>query len=190
MKLLSNHLCIMFHLRMQRKDGDRNVCRFFIRVTGAKLAVFQSLENGTGRTPVLDGFLYSGHTSLLEAWQHQCWDAPSDRLAFHLFLIEIEQQKTWKMARFECLQDRAIWHMSHTGAWWILRFKPYKPNRSLKTSMLRCSKRQSSFSFVFDWNRASENIKNSTFWVPSKTCFLAHVAHRCLMESSIPAIQT
>ena len=70
MKLLGDHLRIMFHLRMQRKDGDRNVCRFFIRVTGANLAVFQSLENahfGTCRTPVLDGFLYSGHTSLIEA---------------------------------------------------------------------------------------------------------------------------
>ena len=71
----------------------------------------------------------------------------------------------------------------------ILRFQPYKPKRSLKTSMLTCSKRQSSFSFVFDWKRASENIKNSTFWVPSKTCYLAHVAHRCLTDSSIPAIQ-
>jgi hypothetical protein len=67
MKLLGDHLCIMFHLRMQRKDGDRNVCRFFIRVTGANLAVFQSLENGTCRTPVLDGFLYSGHATLIEA---------------------------------------------------------------------------------------------------------------------------
>ena len=127
----------------------------------------------------------SSHTNLIEAWKHQCWDAPKDRVAFHLFLIEIEHRKTSKIARFECLQKRAIWHMSHTGAWWILRFKPYKPNRSLKASMLRCSKRQSSFSFVFDWNRASENINNSTFWVPSKTCYLAHVAHRCLMDSSI-----
>ena len=70
MKLLGGHLSIMFYLRMQRKDGDRNVCRFFIRVTGANLAGFQSLENahfGTCRTPVLDGFLYSGHTSLIEA---------------------------------------------------------------------------------------------------------------------------
>ena len=70
MKLLGDHLCIMFHLCMQRKEGDRNVCRCFIRVTGANLAVFQSLENahfGTCRTPVLDGFLYSGHTSLIEA---------------------------------------------------------------------------------------------------------------------------
>ena len=70
MKLLSDHLCIMVHLRMQRKDGDRNVCPFLIRVTGANLLVFQSLENahfGTCRTPVLDGFLYSGHISLIEA---------------------------------------------------------------------------------------------------------------------------
>ena len=44
-KLLGDHLRIMFHLRMQRKDGDRNVCRFFIRVTGANLPVFRSLEN-------------------------------------------------------------------------------------------------------------------------------------------------
>ena len=54
--------------------------------------------------------------------------------------------------------------MSHTGAWWILGFQPYKPNRSLTTSMLRCSKRQISFSFVFDWKRATGNMKNSTFW--------------------------
>ena len=47
MKLLGDHLRIMFHLRMQRKDGDRNVCRFFIRVTGANLPVFRSLENAT-----------------------------------------------------------------------------------------------------------------------------------------------
>ena len=70
MKLLSDHLCIMFHLRMQRKDGDRNVCPFLIRVTGANLLVFQSLENahfGTCRTLVLDGFLDSSHTNLIEA---------------------------------------------------------------------------------------------------------------------------
>jgi hypothetical protein len=45
MKLLGDHLSTMFYLRMQRKYGDRNVCRFFIRVTGADLPVFQSLEN-------------------------------------------------------------------------------------------------------------------------------------------------
>jgi len=45
MKLLGDHVGIIFHLRMQRKDGDRTVCRFFIRVTGANLPVFQSLEN-------------------------------------------------------------------------------------------------------------------------------------------------
>ena len=70
MKLLSDHLCIMVHLRMQRKDGDRNVCPFLIRVTGANLLVFQSLENahfGTCRTLVLDGFLDSSHTNLIEA---------------------------------------------------------------------------------------------------------------------------
>jgi hypothetical protein len=70
MKLLSDHLCIMFHLRMQRKDGDHNVCRYLIRVTGAKLPVFRSLENahfGTCRTLVLDGFLDSSHTNLIEA---------------------------------------------------------------------------------------------------------------------------
>ncbi len=45
MKLLGDHVGIMFHLRIQRKDGDRTVCRFFIRVTGANLPVFRSLEN-------------------------------------------------------------------------------------------------------------------------------------------------
>jgi hypothetical protein len=107
---------------MQRKHGDRNVCRFFISATGANLPVFQWLKNahfGTCRTLVLDGFLDISHTNLIEAWQHQFWGAPKDRLAFHLFLIENEQQKTWKKALFECLQNRAIWHMSHTGAWWI-----------------------------------------------------------------------
>jgi hypothetical protein len=69
--------------------------------------------------------------------------------------------------------------MSHTGAWWIFRFQPYKPNRSLTTSMLRCSKRQIGFSFVFDWNRASGNMKHSTFFSHWKTLILAHVAHRC-----------
>ena len=70
MKLLSDHLCIMVHLRMQRKDGDRNVCRFFIRVTGANLPVLSALKIvlfGTCRTPALDGFLYSGHRNLIEA---------------------------------------------------------------------------------------------------------------------------
>ena len=71
----------------------------------------------------------------------------------------------------------------------FLRFQPYKPNRSLTTSMLKCSERQISFSFVFDWNRATEDMKNGAFWVPSRSCYLAHVAHRCLMDSSIPAIQ-
>ena len=125
---------------------------------------------GGRRLPLTCSF-NSIHTNLIEAWQHQCWDAPSDRLAFQLFLIEIEHQETWKIARFECLENRAIWHMSHTGAWWIFIFRPYQLNRSLTTSMLRCSKRQISFSFVFDWNRASGNMKNSTFWVPWK-CYV------------------
>ncbi len=107
-----------------------------------KKVMLGGVLRGGRRLPLTYSF-DSSHTNLIEAWRHQCWSAPKDRLAFHLFLIEIEQQKTWKMARFECLQDRAIWHMSHTGAWWILRFQPYKPNRSLTTSMLRC------FSFQF-----------------------------------------
>ena len=70
MKLQGDHSSIMFHLRMQRKDGDRTVCRFFIRVTSANLPVFQSLENAhfdTCRTPVLDGFFDFSHTNLIEA---------------------------------------------------------------------------------------------------------------------------
>ena len=43
MKLLGDHLCIMFHLRMQRKYGDRTICRFFIRVTGANLPVYMAV---------------------------------------------------------------------------------------------------------------------------------------------------
>ena len=70
MKLLGDHVGIIFHLRMQRKDGDRTVCRFFIRVTSANLPVFQSLENahfGACRTPVLDGFFDSSYTNLINA---------------------------------------------------------------------------------------------------------------------------
>ena len=43
--LLGDHFCIMFHLRMQRKYGNRNVCRFFIRATGASQSVTTSLQS-------------------------------------------------------------------------------------------------------------------------------------------------
>jgi hypothetical protein len=66
--------------------------------------------------------------------------------------------------------------MSHTGAWWIFRFQPYKPNRSLTTSMLRCSKRQIGFSFVFDWNQASGNMKIARFECLGKRSFW-HMSH-------------
>jgi hypothetical protein len=125
---------------------------------------------------VLDGFFDSSHTNLIEAWQHQCWDAPKDRLAFHLFFIEIKHQETWKIARFSVTGKRSFWHMSHTGAWWIFRFQPYKPNRSLTTSMLRCSKRQIGFSFVFHWNQASGNMKIARFECLGKRSFW-HMSH-------------
>ena len=45
----------------------------------------------------------------------------------------------------------------------FLRFQLYKPDASLKVSRLRRSKKQISFSFVFERNWASGNMKNSTF---------------------------
>ena len=88
MKLLGDHLRIMFHLRMQRKDGDRNVCRFFIRVTGANLPVFQSLENahfGADFYAVFrDDFTHlhenlHKRSSLVQEWRRRF-----EFLAFHL----------------------------------------------------------------------------------------------------------
>ena len=87
--------------------------------------VFSGVWRGGRRLPLTRSF-DSSHTNLIEAWEHQCWGAPKDRLAFHLFLIEIEHQKTWKIAHF---------------------------------------------------------------WVPSKSCCLAHVAHRCLMDSAIRSMK-
>ena len=98
MKLLGDHLCIMFHLRMQRKEGDRNVCRCFIRVTGANLPVFQSLENahfGADFYAVFHDDFTNLHenlhkrSSLVREWRRRF-----EFVAFHLFLIEIEHQET------------------------------------------------------------------------------------------------
>ena len=88
MKLQGDHLSIMFHLRMQSKDGDCNVCRFFIRVTGADLPVFQSLENahfGGAFYAVFRGDFTDLHenlqkrSSLVQEWRRRF-----EFFAFHL----------------------------------------------------------------------------------------------------------
>ena len=100
-KLLGDHLCIMFHLRMQRKYGDRTICRFFIRVTGANLPVFQSLENahfGADFYAVFrDDFTHlhenlHKRSSLVQEWRRRF-----EFLAFHLHSKEIEPDRcrTW-----------------------------------------------------------------------------------------------
>ena len=85
MKLLRDHLCIMFHLLMQKKNGDRNVCRFFIRETGAKLPVFEAPKPGlvadVARVP-FRCFFDSRHTKLIQHQRHHVERAREKRAAF------------------------------------------------------------------------------------------------------------
>jgi hypothetical protein len=81
MKLLGDHLCIMFHLRMQRKYGDRTICRFFIRVTGANSPVFEAPKTGlvvdVARLPFRH-FFDSSRTNVIESQHHHCERARKD----------------------------------------------------------------------------------------------------------------
>ena len=101
MKLLGDHLSTMFYLRMQRKYGDRNVCRFFIRVTGADLPVFQSLENahfgGAFYAVFRDDFTdlhenLQKSSSLVQEWRRRF-----EFFAFHLHSknIQPDRCRTW-----------------------------------------------------------------------------------------------
>ena len=103
MKLLGDHLCIMFHLRMQRKYGDRTFCRFFIRVTGANSPVFEAPKTGlvvdVARLPFRH-FFDSSRTNVIESQHHNFERARKDGTAFHYVFIEIEQKKSGKIACF------------------------------------------------------------------------------------------
>jgi hypothetical protein len=93
MKLLSDHLCIMVHLRMQRKDGDRNVCRFFIRVIGANLPVFQSLENAHFGADFYAVF-HDDFTDLNENLQKRSSLVQEWRRRFQFFAFHLHSKKS------------------------------------------------------------------------------------------------
>ena len=93
MKLQGDHSSIMFHLRMQRKDGDRNVCRFFIRVTGANLPVFQSLENAHFGADFYAVF-HDDFTDLNENLQKRSSLVQEWRRRFQFFAFHLHSKKS------------------------------------------------------------------------------------------------
>ncbi len=93
MKLQGDHSSIMFHLRMQRKDGDRNVCRFFIRVTGANLPVFQSLENAHFGADFYAVF-HDDFTDLNENLQKRSSLVQEWRRRFQVFAFHLHSNKS------------------------------------------------------------------------------------------------